>query len=261
MGKIMTAAQLVAKAKDIAKNRPSLYVMGAFGAPASDRSRARYTAATAHEYNLRPANKAKILAAPDGTWFFDCVGLIKGLLWGWCGDTSAVYGGATYQAYGVDDLSADGMIAKCSGVSTSFAGIVPGEAVWKSGHIGIYIGEGLAVECTPAWYDKVQITAVGNLGGVQGYNVRTWTKHGKLPWVDYSVTQEPAQAPECPFADVPADTWYTKAVRWAWRAGITSGTDATHFSPNKSCTRAQMAVFLYALAKWIVKLFGKEWKE
>lgn len=260
MSKIMTAAQLVAKATDIAKNRPSLYVMGAFGAPASDRSRARYTASTAHEYNLRPANKAKILEAPDGTWFFDCVGLIKGLLWGWCGDTSAVYGGATYQANGVDDLSADGMIAKCSGVSTSFAGIVPGEAVWKSGHIGIYIGEGLAVECTPAWYDKVQITAVGNLGDVPGYSSRTWTKHGKLPWVDYSAPQ-PAQEPELPFTDVQEGSWYAEAVRWAYKAEITAGTDETHFSPKGVCTRAQVVVFLFKFAKWLFKKLGLAWSE
>ena len=61
-----------------------------------------------------------------------------------------------------------------------------GEAVWMSGHIGIYIGDGLAVECSPKWENKVQITAVGNIGSKAGYNTRTWTKHGKLPYVDYS---------------------------------------------------------------------------
>ena len=247
MSKVMTAAELVAKAKDIALNRPSLYVMGAFGAPASDRSRARYTASNAHEYNRRPANKAKILAAADGTWFFDCVGLVKGLLWGWNGDTGAVYGGATYQANGVEDLSADGMIARCSGVSKNFAGILPGEALWKSGHIGVYIGDGLAVECTPAWYNKVQITAVGNLGRVAGYNVRTWTKHGRLPWIDYSITTTPETV--LPFVDVPRDAWYAEGVRWCYEHGLTAGVDPTHFGPDMPCTRAQMAVFLMKLGK------------
>ena len=136
-------------------------------------------------------------------------------------------------------------------------GILPGEAVWKSGHIGIYIGDGLAVECTPAWYDKVQITAVGNLGGVTGYNVRTWIKHGKLPWVDYSVTQ--AAEPECPFVDVPEGSWYAEAAAWAHKSGIVAGTDSTHFSPNKACTRAQIVVMLYKLAKWIFKVLGRDW--
>ncbi len=261
MSKIMTAAELVAKAKDIALNRPSLYVMGAFGAPASDRSRARYTASNAHEYNLRPANKAKILAAADGTWFFDCVGLIKGLLWGWQGDTNAVYGGATYQAHDVPDINADSMIGACSDVSKNFAGIVPGEAVWKKGHIGIYVGDMLAVECTPAWYDRVQITAVGNLGGVAGYNVRTWTKHGKLPWVDYTVTQQPEPAQDWPFTDVPEDKWYTEAAHWAYQTGIAKGTDETHLSPLGVVTRAQLWVTLRAFAKWLFKKLGLAWSE
>ncbi|WP_297293771.1 hypothetical protein [uncultured Oscillibacter sp.] len=79
------------------------------------------------------------------------------------------------------------MIARCTGVSTTgWTSMVPGEAVRMSGHIGIYIGDGLAVECTPKWENKVQITAVGNIGAKAGYNTRTWTKHGRIPWVDYS---------------------------------------------------------------------------
>ena len=51
------------------------------------------------------------------------------------------------------------------------------------------------------------------------------------------------------FADVAADAYYAKAVAWAVENGITKGTDATHFSPEESCTRAQMATFLYRYAK------------
>lgn len=48
-----------------------------------------------------------------------------------------------------------------------------------------------------------------------------------------------------PFADVPADTYYTKAVQWAYEQGITGGTSATTFSPDATCTRGQMATFLW----------------
>lgn len=65
------------------------------------------------------------------------------------------------------------MITKCTGVSTTgWDDMVIGEAVWMSGHIGIYIGDGLAVECSPKWENKVQITAVGNIGSKAGYNTR-----------------------------------------------------------------------------------------
>ena len=48
-----------------------------------------------------------------------------------------------------------------------------------------------------------------------------------------------------PFADVPADAYYAKAVLWAAEQGITSGTSATTFSPDAPCTRAQTAAFIY----------------
>ena len=51
------------------------------------------------------------------------------------------------------------------------------------GHIGVYIGNGLAVECTPKWDNCVQITACNRK--VEGYNRRNWTKHGRLPYVTY----------------------------------------------------------------------------
>ena len=47
------------------------------------------------------------------------------------------------------------------------------------------------------------------------------------------------------FTDVPADAWYAGAVAWAVEQGITSGTSDTTFSPNVSCTRAQMVTFLW----------------
>ena len=47
------------------------------------------------------------------------------------------------------------------------------------------------------------------------------------------------------FTDVPANSWYAGAVAWAVEQGITSGTSDTTFSPNVSCTRAQMMTFLW----------------
>lgn len=49
------------------------------------------------------------------------------------------------------------------------------------------------------------------------------------------------------FADVPADSFYYEAGKWAVEKGITNGTDATHFDPDATCTRAQIVTFLYRL--------------
>lgn len=183
---VMTNTEFVKKCVDVAKNHKTLYVMGCFGAPMDNRNKQRYT--TNNSYNKAAARKNMILAASEDTFGFDCVCFIKGILWGWNGDKSKVYGGAKYVSNGVPDISADGMINVCSGVSKNFANIEVGEVVWMKGHIGVYIGDGLAVECTPSWQNKVQITAVGNIGKKNGYNTRTWTSHGKLPYLSYTAT-------------------------------------------------------------------------
>ena len=46
-------------------------------------------------------------------------------------------------------------------------------------------------------------------------------------------------------ADVADNAYYAEAVKWAVLEGVTSGTTATTFSPNDSCTRAQIVTFLY----------------
>ena len=51
------------------------------------------------------------------------------------------------------------------------------------------------------------------------------------------------------FVDVKKSDWYYKAVMWAVEKGITAGTDATHFSPNKTCNRGEILAFLYASLK------------
>ena len=51
------------------------------------------------------------------------------------------------------------------------------------------------------------------------------------------------------FADVSADSYYAKAVAWAVENGITRGTSDTTFSPNATCTRAQIVTFLWRSQK------------
>lgn len=49
-----------------------------------------------------------------------------------------------------------------------------------------------------------------------------------------------------PFKDVTADQYYYKAVLWASQKKVTSGTGEGRFSPDNTCTRAQIMTFLYA---------------
>lgn len=198
---IKTGKDLAAACVDVARNHKTLYVMGCFGAPMTDGNKARYT--QNHSYNKKSARTKLIHAASEDTFGFDCVNLIKGLLWGWNGDAGKTYGGAKYVSNGVPDTNADGMIQLCKEVSTDFSKIEVGEAVWLKGHIGVYIGDGLAVESTPAWKNCVQVTAVHNIGKKSGYKGRKWTKHGKLPFVSYDASETPAASENSEISGLP----------------------------------------------------------
>lgn len=55
----------------------------------------------------------------------------------------------------------------------------------------------------------------------------------------------PASGAPCTFTDVAPGADYAQAVAWAVETGITSGTSEATFSPDESCTRGQIATFLY----------------
>lgn len=213
----MNNKEFAAKLKDIALNYKTLYVMGCFGAPMTAANKKRYiNNGSANGYNARNERKAMINAASADTFGFDCVCLIKSVLWGWNGDKNKNYGGAGYAINGVPDISADAMINKCKGVSTDFTSLEIGEAVWLPGHIGIYIGNGLAVECTPAWKNCVQITACNRTAS--GYNRRNWQKHGKLPYINY-VAADTTTSTQTTSSKKSVDTIAKEVIAGKWGNG------------------------------------------
>lgn len=186
MAKVMTAEQLVAKLKDIVNNYKTIYVYGSIGGIVTN-SLIEYKKKQYPSF-YTAARTAKIKATVGKGYFgFDCVNVIKSILWGWNGNKNASYGGAKYASNGVPDVSADGMINLCTSVSSSgWSNLKVGEAVWLPGHIGVYIGNGLVIECTPKWDNNVQISGLGNVGKSYNGKSRSWKKHGKIPYVSYS---------------------------------------------------------------------------
>ena len=165
----------------------SLYVMGGFGAPAGyGTNRKRYS--TNNSYNRLQVRAKKILNASDDTFFFDCVGLVKGILWGWIGDPKRVYGGADYGSNGVPDYDAKQMMfSGCKDASEIKGRPEPGEFLWFDGHCGVYLGDGKTIESTPSGSDGVQIRTFDS----------RWKYHGHLKYVDYSgVKPDPEPEPE-----------------------------------------------------------------
>lgn len=193
--KKMKNKEFIEKLQNIVDNFNTVYMWGVFGAPVTE-------SVISGKVNQYPswytaARQAAFRALIENGYFgFDCVNLLKAILWGWNGEASKPYGGAAYASNGVPDVSADGMITKCTDVSTDFSDIVPGEAVWLPGHIGVYIGGGKVIECTPIWKNGVQVSACLNIGAIAGLNGRSWTKHGKLPYITYEVEESPVQEAE-----------------------------------------------------------------
>lgn len=159
----------------------TLYVKGGWGAPLNAYNKKRVI--NAYDYNYQ--RRAKIEAASADTFAFDCCGIVKSVLWGFSADPTKNNGGAQYKVNDVPDLSEAGFLRVCTYVSNDWSKIIPGACLFMDGHMGVYIGEGKAVESTPIWVDGCQFTRVNNITAKGRGNGRTWSKWGLIPYVDY----------------------------------------------------------------------------
>lgn len=181
----MTNYEFVGMLLHIANDLKTLYVLGGFGfrLDASGKQRAfRYA------YNCEMSRKNMINNATADTWAFDCVCLVKSVLWGFRGDKKFSYGGAVYGSNGVKDGTINYMLDHCRNVSTDMNNIEVGEFLYlHSHHCGVYVGNGLVVESTPNWKNCVQVTKLSQ---------RSWKKHGKLEWVKYESSEDDYPYPQ-----------------------------------------------------------------
>ena len=259
----MKVKQFVETLKNIAENYDTLYVMGCFGAELKAGNVERYI--KSYRYNQQDGVVENIRASVDaGIFGFDCVCLVKSVLWGWNGDKSSVYGGAVYKANGVPDIGANRMIEQCTDISEDFGNVEIGAFLWLEGHCGVYIGDGLAVECTPIWKDGVQITAVKNIGEKAGYNSRRWTKHGRLPYVDYTPEEIPEETdpeeikPE--ETETPDATTETPETETETPETITPEEETTPEAPEITTKTNIFAELLFDIFNAIIKAFREIFK-
>ena len=112
-----------------------------------------------------------------GKYCGDCVnGAVKGAIWTKLGTQVIRYG-----AYGCPDKSADGLFSylvknlKIENGSINDLPEIPGIMLHKSGHVGVYVGNGYAIEFRGRNYGCVK-TPVSE---------RNWIEWVKLPWFSY----------------------------------------------------------------------------
>lgn len=107
----------------------------------------------------------------QGLWAADCIGLAKGYMW-W----NDAKGCTDYGANGCPDRSADGML-EAAEVKGDISDLpeTSGLMLWRKGHVGIYTGDGWAVEARGFNYGIVR-TRVSERG---------WLKWFRLPGCRY----------------------------------------------------------------------------
>ena len=145
-------------------------------------------------------------------WSWDCWNLVKSIIWGWTEKYSIGYFAKPDLSTGMGDWTGTQIMAKCADVSTDFSKLTVGEFLLSpdGGHAGVYVGEMIinskcynVVECTVNWENKVLLSYVSSSGlryhYKDGAQAKTaWGKHGKLPWIDYSVQPTPPTPPTPP---------------------------------------------------------------
>ena len=94
------------------------------------------------------------------------------------------------------------------------------------------------------WFENAQNWAKAK-GISDGANPNGTINRAQMVTMLWRAMGQPAAASGASFADVPADSYYAQAVAWAVENGITTGIGNGKFSPDNTCTRAQIAVFLY----------------
>ena len=183
----MSATAFVNKANTIAQSYNTLYAYGCRG------------------YKLDTAGKNFVLNNTDNpedimqnvrnadsnTYVFDDICLIKSILWGWGSSFTNYKCGVVYESNNVPDENIKWFKDKCYDISSDFSNMssyVPGMLLFGDNlkHIGIYIGNSLAIEANKRSidnFDGVAITSVNT--NHADYRRTDWDYIGKCPFIEY----------------------------------------------------------------------------
>ena len=99
-----------------------------------------------------------------------------------------------------------------------------------------------------SWYEKAQTWAKAN-GISDGTAPEGTINRAQMVTMLYRAAGSPEVEGASAFTDISADSYYAKAAAWAAKNGITAGVGNGRFEPNGTCTRGQIATFLYRYMK------------
>ena len=202
--------------------------------------------------NVKPGTVA-VLAHPDGT-----EEIVKNSLPTADGIQLTVNGGATVKIVdnskdfidtrnhwakdAIDFVSARGLVSGMSGTTYAPDASTTRAQLWTI--LARQNNADLTGDAT--WFENAQNWAKEK-GISDGTNPNGTINRAQMVTMLWRAMGQPAAASGASFADVPADSYYAQAAAWAIENGITAGVGGGRFDPNSTCTRAQIATFLYRL--------------
>ena len=107
------------------------------------------------------------------------------------------------------------------------------------------VKSGVWYESALKWATEKGVISGYEDGGFKPVNPVTRAQYMQMLW---RISGSPVIKGSTKFADVSDTAYYSNAVKWGVKYGITSGTSATTFSPNKEITRGQAVTMLWVCA-------------
>ena len=122
-----------------------------------------------------------------------------------------------------------------------------GGSISPSGSVSVREGRDQTFTITPDKSYAVSNVKIDgkSIGAVKSYTFENVSRTHTIEVIFMKANGNPQTGV---FVDVATGSYYEDAVDWAVGNGITQGTDATHFSPDGICTRAQAVTFLWRAA-------------
>lgn len=157
----------------------------------------------------------------------DCVGLIKAYLWWDYSNIIYVRGNPIYNKNtDVNETTMFNLAKEKNRIAT--LPDVPGICVWRTGHIGVYIGAGQVIEAKGTHHGVV-------ITPLHGPGATNWSHWLKCPYIKYEDEKEI-------FSDVKKDRWSYKHIKKAVELELIKGHPDGTFNPIGYVTREQLAV-------------------
>lgn len=139
----------------------------------------------------------------------------------------------------IDFVSARGLMS-----GTSAAAFAPDAPTTRAQFWTILARQaGVDLSGGSVWYEKAQEWVKAS-GISDGTNPNGTITRAQMVTMLHRAAGSPEVESAGVFTDVPAGSYYEKAVAWAVENGITTGVGNGGFDPNGACTRAQVATFL-----------------